>query len=135
MPNFMDVSWDPISMTKFKNRFAERKQAAVMNSVKSAESAGAVILLNAILQQIDAVGLVDTGRYRSSWMISTGPGYAKVYTKHPAAHRHEYGFFGRDSLGRMYQQSARPHVRPAIAMTRKQIANGINANIVEELRK
>lgn len=133
MSNFISVSIDDVKMSRFKNRFAQRKQVAVMNQVKTAEAAGAVLLLQEIIRQIDQQGLVDTGVYRSSWTVETGRGYAKALTRHGAAARLEYGFSGADSLGRVYNNPARPHVRPALMATRKEIARGFSTLIVKEL--
>lgn len=133
--NFMSVEYDQPAMTRFKNRFAERKKVAVMNRVKTAEGAGALVLLRAIEDNIDRQGLVDTGAYRASWGIEVGRGYAKVFTRHPAARRLEYGFVGLDSMGRLYNQAARPHVRPAIADTKEQILEAIRTGVVEEIER
>lgn len=131
--NFMSVEYSQPAMSRFKNRFAERKKIAVMNRIKTTEGAGALLLLQAIEENIDRQGLVDTGAYRASWGIQIGSGYAKVFTKHPAARRLEYGFAGVDSLGRLYNQPARPHVRPAIADTKEKIVESIRRGIIEEI--
>ena len=85
---------------------------------------------------------VDTGRLRSSISVNwTGSGMAEGEigdkakpgdgTKQPTskpdeftvvagtnvkyARRLEYGFIGKDKLGRHYNQAARPYLRPALA--------------------
>jgi hypothetical protein len=59
-----------------------------------------------------------TGQYRASIMVSTGDiegsPAAIVYSKAPQAHRLEYGFVGKDRLGRTYHQHPFPHFGPAI---------------------
>lgn len=69
---------------------------------------------------------VRTGQYRRSWRISRLNEQDSrrlvsftVVTNHPAAYRLEYGFVGTDSLGRHYNQAPRPHIRPAIAVTKE----------------
>ncbi|MFE3196818.1 hypothetical protein [Embleya sp. NPDC059237] len=63
-----------------------------------------------------------TGRYRASWtgrvIHSPAGSTATVGTDAPQARRLEYGFVGRDSLGRHYQQPPFPHVAPAFEMVR-----------------
>ena len=64
---------------------------------------------------------VATGDYRRSWHVSRVPvegaavleRWASVETNQVQAARLEYGFVGRDSLGRRYRQPAYPHMRPA----------------------
>lgn len=45
-----------------------------------------------------------------TWVVST--------SEVPYARRLEYGFTGRDSLGRYYNQAARPYMTPAAEATR-----------------
>jgi hypothetical protein len=60
-----------------------------------------------------------TGDYRRSWRSSRSGGGAnvrwRVSTNRPQGPRLEYGFYGVDSLGRVYRQPAFPHVAPAVA--------------------
>ena len=61
---------------------------------------------------------VRTGNYRRSInmrMIRQGPDIVGVVgTNAPQGRRLEYGFAGRDSLGRVYAQSPLPHFGPAM---------------------
>jgi hypothetical protein len=54
---------------------------------------------------------IVTGRYVNSFMIV---GH-KVVNPSPQTYRLEYGFIGRDALGRRYAQPPYPHFRPALA--------------------
>lgn len=72
----------------------------------------------------------DTGAYAKSIKYGIHRGWQRkyggqntirVYSKHPAAHRLEYGFVGTDSLGRTYNQAPRPHWRPATAAAEKRL--------------
>ncbi|MFZ3475356.1 hypothetical protein ACODT3_42370 [Streptomyces sp. 4.24] len=59
-----------------------------------------------------------TGRYRASWQVQVYPrrhgADAVVGTFAPQARRLELGFYGADSLGRVYAQPPFPHVSPAL---------------------
>lgn len=55
---------------------------------------------------------------RSIQVIEQGPLDIAVASKLPYAARIEFGFAGRDSLGRVYNQPARPYLRPAIEETK-----------------
>jgi hypothetical protein len=61
---------------------------------------------------------VITGNYRNSWQTSTHPlaygARCTLGTTRPQGRRLEFGFFGPDSLGRIYNQPPFPHVGPAI---------------------
>ncbi|WP_435058519.1 HK97 gp10 family phage protein [Streptomyces sp. bgisy060] len=60
-----------------------------------------------------------TGRYRASWQVQVHTrrhgAEATVGTFAPQARRLELGFYGADSLGRVYAQPPLPHVAPALA--------------------
>jgi hypothetical protein len=56
---------------------------------------------------------VVTGAYLESWGIAYEPERTVVFTDAPQANRLEYGFHGEDSLGRLFDQAAYPHVEPA----------------------
>lgn len=58
-----------------------------------------------------------TGDYRRSWTKRKVKGGYSVGTNRPQARRLEYGFYGRDSLGRFYQQQPYPHLEPAVEET------------------
>lgn len=61
---------------------------------------------------------VITGQYRASWRAETrGIPYGAectIGTNKPQGRRLEFGFYGPDSLGRVYAQPPFPHVQPAI---------------------
>lgn len=56
---------------------------------------------------------------RSIEVIELGPRQVAVGSRQPYAARIEFGFAGRDSLGRLYNQPAKPYLRPAIEETRQ----------------
>lgn len=64
-----------------------------------------------------------TGDYRASWntqKTEETPDSVTftVGTDRPQGRRLEYGFVGRDALGRVYNQPPYPHLQPAIDATR-----------------
>lgn len=59
---------------------------------------------------------------RSIEVIEQGPRQVAVGSRQPYAARIEFGFSGRDRLGRLYNQPAQPYLRPAIEETRQRMA-------------
>lgn len=57
---------------------------------------------------------VITGDYRRSWTTTHHGAASTVGTNKPQARRLEYGFYGPDRLGRVYNQPPFPHVGPAV---------------------
>lgn len=55
-----------------------------------------------------------TGDYRRSWNTSHAGQVSTVGTNKPQARRLEWGFYGPDRLGRVYNQPPYPHVGPAV---------------------
>lgn len=137
MTGMIEIKYSDADMARFKNRFSERRQVRVAAAVKDQRGAGAMLLFNEIHQQINIQKLVDTGKYRASWKVDLDAHgtTANVFTSHPAARRLEYGFSGRDSLGRLYNNPARPHVRPALVAVRQKIAENIAVAVVKEMER
>lgn len=74
---------------------------------------------------------VRTGRYLGSIMRTDN----RVFTNAPQAARLEYGFTGRDRLGRNYHQPPFPHWRPAIVVMRKQFPRQLKQVVVSVWRE
>jgi hypothetical protein len=60
-----------------------------------------------------------SGTYRRGWHLETVEKTPErctviVGNDQPQGPRLEFGFVGRDVLGRFYNQAARPHIRPAL---------------------
>lgn len=74
----------------------------------------------------------QSGDYRRSIGLQTGGGttdpYAEVGSSAPQARRLEFGFVGRDSLGRHYDQPPYPHFRPALDEVAPKYAQAIEAD-------
>lgn len=80
---------------------------------------------------------VATGDYRRSWNMRTGATLtgptAVVSTQAPQAARLEYGFSGADSLGRVYNQPAYPHVRPAVEKIRPVLETALRMAVAKQI--
>lgn len=65
-----------------------------------------------------------SGTYRRGWHLETVEKTPErctviVGNDQPQGPRLEFGFVGRDVLGRFYNQAARPHIRPALDENKK----------------
>ena len=81
-----------------------------------------------------------TGTYRRSFHIETVEKSSErcrveVGTDAPQARRLEYGFVGADKLGRVYNQAARPHIRPALDENRGAAVDEFRAAIGDIIRR
>lgn len=121
--------------------------------------AGALILVNAIKSIALELGIIETGTLIRSYHIgghptltpdfNPGEGYGDIGgdtagdmfyelaigTNLPYARRQEYGFADTDSLGRTYNQPARPHVRAAFDTKRAEVQDEIADTVREKMRK
>lgn len=79
---------------------------------------------------------VITGQYRASWRSEIrGIPYGAectIGTNAPQGRRLEFGFYGPDSLGRVYAQPPFPHVQPALAHIEDTLHDQMR-QVVEEL--
>lgn len=83
---------------------------------------------------------VETGALRDSIQVAevdTGAHVADVTVVADVDYsaRIEFGFFGPDSLGRVYHQPAQPYLRPAIAATRRMVKHTITVGLRAKLRR
>lgn len=134
--SFISVDIQRSRLRKALDRFGPGRVLKARRAISNANVQGAIMLLSEIQVNIQREGLVDTGAYLSSWTLQmTDPvgDTVTVGTTHPAARRHEYGFSGRDSLGRVYHTAPRPHVRPAMAVVKGKAFKGMQAAIRREL--
>lgn len=81
-----------------------------------------------------------TGTYRRSFHMETVEKTPErctviVGTDAPQAKRLEYGFVGPDKLGRVYNQAARPHIRPALDENRGAAVDEFRAAIGDIIRR
>lgn len=90
-------------------------------ALEAATRAAALPVLNQVRITVPEGGKTPykTGTYRRSFAMETAEKTpercrVEVGTDAPQAKRLEYGFVGADKLGRIYNQAARPHIRPAL---------------------
>ena len=81
-----------------------------------------------------------TGTYRRGWHLETvvkTPERCTVIVGNdqPQGPRLEFGFVGADKLGRVYNQAARPHIRPALDENRGAAVNEFRAAIGDTIRR
>ena len=88
-----------------------QSDAAVAVAIKAARDVATYIR-----QRIQASAPVgETGALRDSWEQKELKNGAQVFSRHPAAHRIEWGFVGQDALGRSYNQPPDPYVKPSMS--------------------
>jgi hypothetical protein len=81
-----------------------------------------------------------TGTYRRGWHMETvekTPEQCTVIVGNdqPQGPRLEYGFVGADKLGRVYNQAARPHIRPALDENKGAAVDEFRAAIGDIIRR
>jgi hypothetical protein len=107
--DFSDFERLPLDLGKIARNIEKRESLAVKLPAQA--------YANDVKAMITAIGLYDTGDYRRRVHVEmTTEGIhpvALIGTDRPDARRHEFGFDGPDSLGRVYHQGPSPHWRPA----------------------
>lgn len=95
-------------------------------ALEAATRAAALPVLNQVRITVPEGGKTPykSGTYRRSFHMETVEKTperctVQVGTDSPYGKRLEYGFVGADKLGRVYNQAARPHIRPALDENRK----------------
>lgn len=111
-------------------------------ALEAATRAAALPVLNQVRITVPEGGRTPykTGTYRRSFTMETAEKTAErctvvVGTDAPQARRLEYGFVGPDKLGRVYNQAARPHIRPALDENRGAAVNEFRAAIGDIIRR
>lgn len=75
---------------------------------------------------------VVTGQYISNFYVSQSrPNSVVLGNRSPQTRRLEFGFYGTDSLGRVYHQQAFPHIYPALAEVTLRLADRLEVMIQE----
>jgi hypothetical protein len=138
--NFLGVSiaFGDREMGLWKKKLDHKARKDFMKQTDRVTQESSLMLLEAVRK--NASGRpgprVITNAYRSSWgakIVSgkQGQQVAVVASDHPAAWRLEYGFSGRDSLGRNYNQPPFPHFRPAFEKTQEFFFKSMDAVMAE----
>ena len=111
-------------------------------ALEAATRAAALPVLNQVRITVPEGGRTPykTGTYRRSFAMETAEKTAErctvvVGTDAPQARRLEYGFVGPDKLGRVYNQAARPHIRPALDENRGAAVAEFRAAIGDIIRR
>ena len=111
-------------------------------ALEAATRAAALPILNQVRITVPEGGRTPykTGTYRRSFHMETVEKTperctVQVGTDSPYGKRLEYGFVGADKLGRVYNQSPRPHVRPALDENRGAAVDEFRAAIGDIIRR
>ena len=111
-------------------------------ALEAATQAAALPVLNQVRITVPEGGRTPykTGTYRRSFHMETVEKTperctVQVGTDSPYGKRLEYGFVGRDVLGRFYNQAARPHIRPALDENRGAAVDEFRAAIGDIIRR
>lgn len=73
---------------------------------------------DALRRSVQSFAPVASGRFRDSWAVAkTGDAEFMVGSNAPQAWRLERGFYGADSLGRVYNQAPQPSLGPGLEAT------------------
>ncbi|MDR9817644.1 MAG: HK97 gp10 family phage protein [Candidatus Methanoculleus thermohydrogenotrophicum] len=111
-------------------------------ALEAATRAAALPVLNQVRITVPEGGRTPykTGTYRRSFHMETVEKSSErctviVGTDAPQARRLEYGFVGPDKLGRVYNQAARPHIRPALDENRGTAVAEFRAAIGDIIRR
>ena len=111
-------------------------------ALEAATRAAALPVLNQVRITVPEGGRTPykTGTYRRSFHMETVEKTperctVQVGTDSPYGKRLEYGFVGADKLGRVYNQAARPHIRPALDENRGAAVDEFRAAIEDIIRR
>jgi len=111
-------------------------------ALEAATRAAALPILNQVRITVPEGGRTPykTGTYRRSFHMETVEKTperctVQVGTDSPYGKRLEYGFVGADKLGRVYNQSPRPHVRPAFDENKGAVVEEFRAAIGDIIRR
>lgn len=110
-------------------KFKQLETVAQAHALSSAVHAGALPIQNEIVYRAPRL----TGTYARDWHFEitraeTSYATGEIGNNTPYGPRLEFGFSGKDALGRTINQPAKPHVRPAFDQKRKEaIAEMSNA--------
>ena len=111
-------------------------------ALEAATRAAALPVLNQVRITVPEGGRTPykTGTYRRGWHLETVEKTPErctviVGNDQPQGPRLEFGFVGADKLGRVYNQAARPHIRPALDENRGTAVAEFRAAIGDIIRR
>lgn len=113
--------------------FRRVPEAVGQRVLMTAMKAGALVVRNRVVP----IAPFLAGVYRDSIGIDPRPAQLAVAigTDLPYGPRLEYGFVGTDSLGRHYNQAARPHFRPGFGQSKDEIVTIVRDAIRAQIRR
>jgi hypothetical protein len=123
-----------VGIERQQERFREFAQSLQGDELLDCITAGALLVENAAKEKCPYItgtlrrSIHTEGRQESGTNV-----YALVGTDVVYARRIEYGFAGRDSLGRLYDQAAQPYLRPALDEKRDAVRREIRAAIEQKI--
>ena len=120
-----------INLDSFNAKMGAMAAAAGSAAARRALTSGAMIILNDAKR--DAPW--KSGTLKRSLHIEPDPDHrggvaVLIGTNVPYAARLEFGFVGADSLGRIYNQAARPYLRPAMDNNREAVVQEVGRALV-----
>ena len=115
------------------------KFATLSRSVSASELVRALRLGGLIIANEAKIRApVLSGQLRRSIAVSTstpgGKAEARIGSNLEYARRIEFGFTGADRLGRVFDQSGKPYLRPAAKAKRKEVIKEISEAIAAKVR-
>jgi len=127
----VSVDFIPIGIQKFEHRLASVESEFRDKVIQRGLSAAALIVEGHAKDRVP----VRTGTLkRSIGQGPAGPNAVKIGTNVPYAARLEYGFIGKDKLGRRYNQPPRPYLRPALRESKGEVRETFVAEVNRSLR-
>jgi hypothetical protein len=124
----MKIKVDFKQLTRFSHKMERYPRAVMTDTEKLLDDTGERLLAAVKRNASGRPGPnVVTGAYRSGFFLIRRPMRVGVGNHSPQTFRLEYGFFGVDSMGRVYSQPPFPHMRPALAEVQQQFRKDLRA--------
>lgn len=130
----MAIAEMTVDVKAFMEDMKKLSAAARGAALEQAVNAGGLELENEIKIHIEKNRLVKTGNLLNSIKkrqatVHDTSAEVEVGTNVPYAARLEFGFSGADSLGRIYNQAARPYMRPAVDEGKERISKAVSVTL------
>ncbi|GAK12242.1 HK97-gp10 family putative phage morphogenesis protein [Geomicrobium sp. JCM 19039] len=113
-------------------RKLDRLEQSVDGAMDAALSAAALEVENEAKNRVPVKS--HTLQRSITHKVQNGDALVGPFSEVPYAARIEFGFIGTDSLGRQYNQSAQPYLRPALESSRSRVLAVFNSSINDIIR-
>lgn len=128
------INCEVVNLDQWKRQLGRLSDAAAGQNLIRALKAGALLILNPAKQQ----AAWRTGTLRRSLHIEAGrcsreDAEVMIGTDVIYGPRVEFGFVGKDKLGRQYNQAARPYLRPAFEQNKDAAIEEVGATLAQLL--